>query len=291
MATTTEARARDRLSKAVARQHELLAQLDRLVQDPKTSSAEIERTQRQLARCAAEQSRLVADLRLAQSTARAAGNATLRAVSSLAGQRPMREEVLDLLDEIGVPSFPRAISDFALACYGRSLPPERFASLRRDEERAYRKDSTSRPAWVVPAINALGLCAIPRIVASSAWEPERRIVGARSLRTNHIMTLLSLLDFRAHIAAQDFQQVPKELGTLIARYAETVAGATERGDGLDYDQVRTAAEAELARIQPIDSDERFAAAAAVRALPNAYYQLWGRPATIEGEVQERTRSG
>src|SRR3712207_4023754 len=106
------------------------------------------------------------------------------------GRRSMRELVLNVLEEIGVPAAPRTVSEFA-ACFNLSLPITRFSSLRRDEERAFRKDPLSRPAWVTPAINAQGLTAIPRIVTSSAWEDDRRVIGARTPHVSHLRTLLA----------------------------------------------------------------------------------------------------
>ncbi len=75
-----------------------------------------------------------------------------------AGQRPMREQVLDILDELGVPNSPRVISEYALACLGIELPIAKFASLRRDEERGFRKDPLSKPAWVRARFEHGGLC-------------------------------------------------------------------------------------------------------------------------------------
>src|SRR5580704_11411789 len=54
--------------------------------------------------------------------------------------KTVREIALDAIDEIGVPVSPSTISDFAMATTGVGVPATRFASLRRDEERAARRD-------------------------------------------------------------------------------------------------------------------------------------------------------
>jgi hypothetical protein len=286
METKIPARLRERLTRSVDKQRGLLEELERLIHDPHNGSQTVD-VQRRLSRLAAEQARLVAELEVAQ----LAPSARVKTASGLAGQRPMREQVLDILDELGVPVAPRVISEVALACYGRSLPAARFASLRRDEERAYRKDPTARPAWVVPAINVVGLTAIPRIVANSAWEAERRLVGARTLRTNHLKTLISLLNRTIHLSNGESEPDP-HLRTLITRYADSIGGVVKPVQTADFVLVRAAAEVELARIEPLDAEERRAAARRLAQLP-APDQLWGRaafPMVIEGGAA-RSRAG
>jgi hypothetical protein len=204
------------------------------------------------------------------------------------GRRSLRELVLDTLDEIGVPVPPRVISDFAGATHAWALRPQRFASLQRAEERSYQKAPGSHRAWIVPTISTLGLTAISRIVAQSTWELERRIIGARTPRTNHLRTLLALLDALERARGRPDTH-PPELATMLLRYAESVPGALEFGKPLDPTRVRRAAEAELARIEPADLEERRAAAARLSELP-ARYQLWGRPALIEMVGQMRRSS-
>jgi hypothetical protein len=204
------------------------------------------------------------------------------------GRRPLRELVLDILDERGVPALPRVIGVVAVARYGKTLPVSRFASLRRDEERAYRKDP-SRPAWVVPALSLRGLTAIPRIVTSSSWPPGRRLIGSRTLRANHLRTLIALLaaSERAHSGGDT--GAARQLEPLIANFAQTLPGASELGPARHYDCIRKAAEIELGYIERLDLEERDAAARRVKRLPELY-QLWGQPTVIEGRGVSRKPS-
>ncbi|MCC6630131.1 MAG: hypothetical protein IT340_22350 [Chloroflexi bacterium] len=277
----SEAALRKALAQLAQRHQALQAEFARVLQDPRAAAAAIERTQREVNRLAARQAQLVAELRLA----RLEVPDRYGAPGGLAGQRPLRELVLDTLAELGVPAPPRVISDFALATRGYALPTDRFASLRRDEERAYQKAPATRPAWVVPAINALGLAALARIVAHSAWEPARRVIGSRTLRTNHLRTLLALLE---HAERLDGGPAP-QLAALIARYAESAPAALALGAPPDHARIRAAAEAELARIEPADAAERREAAARLEALPERY-RLWGRPALVETGAPARRSS-
>lgn len=273
--TTGEESVRGKMAGLAQKQAALQEEYARLLQDPTASSAAIERAQREINRLAAQQTRLVAELRIA----RLDSADRLGGPGALAGQRPLRELVLDALDELGVPAPPRVVSDFAAVAHGWTLPAERFASLRRDEERAYDKAPTSRPAWLVPAINALTLSALSRLVTHSAWEPARRVIGTRTLRTTHLRTLLRLLETADRLRGQPGAH-REQLDALIVRFAESVPNALELGQSIDWAKVRTAAKAELARIDPADLEERHAAAERLAKLPERF-QLWGRPTVVD----------
>jgi hypothetical protein len=271
-----------KLGQVVQKQQHLLQGLAILVANPGANAVALDRIQRQLNRLRAQQEQLISELALRQLEAPEAYGAYGRQ----AGQRPMREQVLDTLEEITVPASPRAISEFAAARFGLALPPDRFASLRRDEERAFRKDPTSRPAWVVPAINLAGLTAIPRLVASSAWEPERRLIGSRTLRTNHLRTLLAILRCYEEAQTRRDSKAGLQLRAMARSYAETVPGALPPGEELDVDGIRNLAKAELERINPVDFEERSAAAQRLQALAERY-RLWGKPVLLEGKAASR----
>jgi hypothetical protein len=215
----------------------------------------------------------------------------LGAYRNRAGQRPMREQVLDILDELGVPNSPRVISEYALACLGIDLPVPRFASLRRDEERAFRKDPLSKPAWVVPALNMTGFAPIPRLVASSVWPVERRLIGPRTLRTNHLLSLLALLKRAANLADEK-EVVAATPGSgkthlllgIIFRFARSVPGGWAVAGEPDLEGIRAATEAELQSIVADDEMERKQAAEKLAKLPEDR-QIWGLPALVKSETQ------
>lgn len=275
---------RDRLRAGVAKLHELLRQFEDLLDHEGT--ADLDRTQRQINRTVAEHSRLVTELLVGSTMARTGAAAR----SGLAGQQPMREHVLNALDRIGVPVTPREVAEVAFALTGAELASSRFASLRRDEYRVYLHDPRSRPAYVVPAINASGLTAMARMVADSAWEPERRLIGTRTLRANHLRTLLALLDMHGDAEVRQDATAMKRLGLLIGRYAESVPGATEHGQSLDMGRVRDATSTELARIGPLDAKERAAAALQLKKLREDR-QLWGLLPVAETDETTRRHLG
>jgi hypothetical protein len=218
-------------------------------------------------------------------------NEKLSTYRSRAGQRPMREQVLDILDELGVPNSPRVISEYATACFGLELPISRFASLRRDEERAFRKDPQSKPAWVVPALNMSGFAPIPRLVANSVWPLERRLIGPRTLRVNHLVTLLALLK-RVASLGDEKDPIPATLGSgkthlllaIALRFARSVPGTWALGGDSDLGTIRAATEAELQSIAPDDETERKHAAEKLAKLPTER-QIWGLPPVVKRDTQ------
>jgi hypothetical protein len=277
MSKTPTDRLRARLAKLAEKYREALDAFERLVADPNAAFAELEAADTNVKKLAAERARLMDDLRLAQFEE----PHRFGPYRGRAGQRPIREAVLDIADELGVPVSPRLVSDYAVATFGMSIPPTRYGSLRRDEERAYKRDPRGRPAWVVPAINATGLTAIPRLIGSSAWEPERRLIAARTLRVNHLKVLLALIGK----ASDADERVKKPLTTMIGRFATWLPAGTK----FDFEDVATKTRAELASIEPEDEKQRRAAAAELTKLPTIF-QLWGRPGMLEGGEANRTRA-
>jgi hypothetical protein len=261
-----------------------------MVRDPAISASELDRLQRQITQMVVEQARLVTELQLTDhqpqpEKSRESGS-TRPGPDGSRGQRPMRELVLDVLSELDVPAQPRLISEIAFIRFGQLLPPERFASLRRDEERAYLNNPTARPAWVVPAINCLGLHAYARIVTSSTWLVEKRLIGGLSLRANHLRTTLSLVQLWERLPDGPASPTAVSLAEIIARFASTIAGALEHGAFTDAQQVLDATHKELEAIDTLDQQEREEAARKLHGQAERF-QLWGLPETIEGGARRK----
>lgn len=269
-------RLRSRFGTLVKKQQVALAELGKLLANPASSSTKINETQATVARLNAQQQRIVQELKLSE-LERPERYGSYNARS---GQRPIREVVLDILDELGVPSSPGTLSECGAVWSGMSIPAGRFASIRRDEHNAYRRDQLARPVWLVPALNAYGFRAIPRLIASSIWEPERRLIGPRTLRVNHLKTVLALL---RRLAALSQTGASDRLSELVQRYARSVPGAVSNGGEINPEQIRKAANAELAAIESLDFADRKGAAVELLKLP-AYTQLWGLPVVMEGQA-------
>lgn len=262
-----------RLAKIVAEQRALLDSFDSALASG--SLGDHRDLDGKLERLGAERRRLTAELRFVDAHGEATRHARTRS-----GGRVVREQVLDTLDEIGVPAPPALISELALATADVDISPSRFSSLRRDEERAARRDAAARPAWIVPALNTATLTPMPRLLTSSAWPIERRLIGARSLRTGHLRTTLSLLDRAQHLAASNPVRATA-VQSIMVRLARGVPGAVESGKPPSSEKIRTAVEHELQLIEQEDLAERLAAAARLRGYRD-HQQLWGLPPVLDG---------
>jgi hypothetical protein len=267
-----------RLAAVVKKQRAALDELQAQLTKTTTTPAGIEKAQRAVDHLSAQYQRVAQELKVAElEKTERYGSYNVRS-----GQRPMREVVLDILDEIGVPCSPGTLSECSAVWAGIWLPAGRFASVRRDEQTAFARDAHSRPAWLVPALNAVGFRAIPRSVASSVWEPERRLIGPRTLRVNHLKTVLALLRRLSALRQSGSSPSEERLAELLQRYARSVPGAVASGEEMNPDRIQQAAEAELAAIEPLDADDRKAAALELLKVP-PYNQLWGLPGLIEGQ--------
>src|SRR5246500_4887855 len=128
---------------------------------------------------------------------------------------PIREVVLTALDELGWPQNARFLEEYRWAKRQLQLDSRAFASLRRDELRAWRRSPGARSAYIVPALNPDG-SANPRWLTSSAWDLSRRVIA--SPRTER------LFDLQKVAALQHVRGSRGPLGTLLERYAREVLG-------------------------------------------------------------------
>jgi hypothetical protein len=90
---------------------------------------------------------------------------------------PIREVVLTALEELGWPQNARFLEEYLWAKHQLQLDSRAFASLRRDELRAWRRSPGARSAYIVPALNPDG-SANPRWLTSSAWDLPRRVIAS-----------------------------------------------------------------------------------------------------------------
>jgi hypothetical protein len=272
---------KQRLTLVVDRQQKLLGEFTAaMIAGDHVRQAEL---QRDLNRFAAEMRRLTAEARYGQLQTSAA-NAVPRSRAREVG-KTIRELVLDSVDEIGVPSSPATISEFSQIMTGASIDTGRFASLRRDEQKAALRDAASRPVWVAPAISSSRLTAMPRLFTSSAWPIERRIVGPRSARVDHLRATLAFLDRFERLQAAGAREADS-MELLAVRFARGVPGAMSAGVKIDVQRVRDATLTELEAIEQEDIAERQAAAVRLQKF-REQDRIWGLPIIDGGAKGER----
>lgn len=268
----------DQLTRNAKRQQDAYAELTKALGSG--DAARRDRAQAKIAELNAEYLRLSDALRFSELEAREISTPRARKPN-----KPMRELALDALDDLGVPAPPALIADLIAALTGDRPSPSRFASLKRDEENAARRNIAARPAWIVPAISAAQLTAIPRLLTSSTWDLERRIVGSRSMRTDNLRVAISLakrLGQLREVGAAEALNVER----LLFPFARSIPGANDTGQPIDPKRVIDAAQVELGVLDEADLAERRDAVARLGNSSIAF-KFWGRPVVIDNEIAER----
>lgn len=191
-----------------------------------------------------------------------------------------RQTVVAALAEIGVPARARLISDYAEARFGEQVESRALSALRRDERRAW-GSSSSRPTYVVPALEGRFFQPIRGLLALSDWPMERRLVGPWSERTDHLVATAQLARQLAWLNERD-RDVAERLAPVVAGMARSIPGALD-GREVDTARVEAAAEAERAELAARDEPWREEAAARARQQLSQEQQLWGTQMRVVSE--------
>jgi len=243
-------------------------------------AARRDRAQARIAALTAEYQRLADALHFSELEAR-----EIAAPRPKKAARPLRELALDALEDLGVPAAPSLIADLTAALTGSRPSPSRFASLKRDEENAARRNIAARPAWVVPALNAAQLTAIPRLLSSSAWPLERRVLGARSMRTDHLRIAINLSQRLASLRELGAAEA-EAIERLVYPIARSIPGAVQGLGRIDPTRICAMAVKELAQLEDADLDERRKAAQRLKDA-SVMHRLWGWPTIVDTGQAER----
>jgi hypothetical protein len=184
---------------------------------------------------------------------------------------PIREVVLATLDELGWPQNAGFLEEYLWAKRQLQLDSRAFASLRRDERRAWRRAPGARAAYIVPALNPDG-SANPRWLSCSAWELERRVIA--SPETERLLDL-------EKIAALRVRGSRGPLGTLLERYANQIlaidplpVAATVAQTNAWRTHVSAHTTALIGQLRERDDPHRCRIARRLARLPD-HDQLWG----------------
>jgi hypothetical protein len=204
-------------------------------------------------------------------------------VEATGRRRPVREIVLECLEDLGWPAYAREISLYAAARYGRELPPARFGSLSADERAAFLGGSV-RPVWLCHGLAYERGDGIRRLWARSDWPLENRVVTPTSGRVQHLKMTARLCE----IAGQA-EQEPGKLHYLTADHARDLPGVDVRRGSFDLAGWRDAALKLLAEAEPADEERRREAADRLRLRLKDSHLLFGAPDVVEGAVGDEER--
>ncbi|MGW5687085.1 hypothetical protein [Nonomuraea sp. NPDC003754] len=172
-----------------------------------------------------------------------------------AGQRgrtgpPVRERVHAALTLLQVPAAGRLVVGVHEAFFAEPLKSSQLSTLRRDEERTFRRSPYGRPHYVCAALTDR-LTPARGLLAVSTWPQERRVVGPLSPRVDFLRSTM-----RVATRVGELDEPSEKAWRLLARMARNVPGA---GGGFERPEpavVVRAAEAELAVHLAADTRDR-----------------------------------
>lgn len=185
-----------------------------------------------------------------------------------------RELAIDVLKLLGRPASPKIVSYCAAALYGIELAASQFASMRKGDERAYRRGRRSK-TFLVPALSATDLAARPRLIAISDWTLSNRVIGTLSERVNALLLMRSCIELQASKNV-DLSIVIRSIASNFNLY---VGSRHTLADVLEY------IEHEVERIGEKDSEQRIEAARRLDKLPEPM-RLFGAMISLETGIDD-----
>jgi len=194
---------------------------------------------------------------------------------------PIREVVLRALTELRWPQNSGFLEEYLWAKHQLQLDSRAFASLRRDERRAWQRAPRARDAYVVPALNPDG-SANPRWLTSSAWRLDRRIVA--SPQSERLFDLQKVYSLAGRPGSSDaYARGPRgPIDALLERYAKQVLGTEPPPVSASADeistwraQIRNDVEARIGEIRSSDEPHRSQIARQLADL-SEYDRVWGK---------------
>lgn len=220
--------------------------------------------------------RLLAELSVLERRRNRLVHRTVDSSPSYTTVRPLRDQVIQVLQLLGRPAALGLVNDVASARWGEPIPTRRMASLRRDEQASYDTRPGARPVYIAAALSADRFAAIRGVLTLSSWPLEVRIVGPASPRVDLLHNLRRLADEVDVGSPSDEVWVPA-LERVVVRLARTVPTALPGGSSVsvDTDRVRQACDVELAALEAADLDARAQAADRARSQLGQDQQLFG----------------
>ncbi len=192
----------------------------------------------------------------------------------------LRDHVLAALDDLGVCVSRDELAAYLRAKLGaaeREVRMQHLIPLVEREVAAYRRGPGARQVWICHPLTARHLETMWGIFARSDWPLEWRIETMRGGQIRYLKRVIRLCELAA--AATPDVADPLALKRLCRNAARGLAGGETPWDMFELDRWKTAAQAALADIEPLDAAELQQAVAVVAQLP-AVEQLYGSPENL-----------
>jgi hypothetical protein len=211
----------------------------------------------------------------------ASRRADVREDVARASVRPIREVVLDALEDLDWLTYSRELAQFCAAWGGRTIQPERFGSLANDEVKSFTRSldgGSPRPMWLCFGLTHDRHQPIKRLWGRSDWPLERRIVAPSSGRVQHLKLTAKLCEMAQRTGAADAEM----LRIIAADHARDLPGVRVLRGKFDLEAWHNSARALLDELEPRDAEARKVSAKRLRDR-GPLVQLFGVPDAEETE--------
>jgi hypothetical protein len=209
-------------------------------------------------------------------------------------ERSIRQFVLRALHDIGTPQTAGFLEDYLYARDRVVTKTRGFASLRRDENKAWRRRPDERNAYVVPCLAEDGRT-VPSWMARSDWTIEDRVFVPGVEDLWRWQRVLALAD--AFLEGED-EHAGRLYLSLIERYAQEARGSDGRRPDRGEEDADLHVQAEVAReeaakriaaVEKAIRRQRSEAAERLASLPREQL-LWGVTSASGREAVASRRS-
>jgi len=202
--------------------------------------------------------------------------------------RPVRQQVLDCLEDLRWLAYAREIAQYSAARYGRDIAPTRFGPLAKDEINSYLKGS-KRPVWLCFALTHDRFEPIKRLLARSDWPLVCRIVAPTSGRIQYLKLTIRLCELAVENekAAVDTAM----LKIIAADHARDLPGVKLKRGEFQLERWRDTAIQLLSTLEGRDAELREEAAGRLKKR-REFHQLFGVPDLVDlepGRGQEASK--
>jgi hypothetical protein len=204
-----------------------------------------------------------------------------------AARRPVRAMVLDVLEDTGMATYSREISQLLAAVYGRSISSSRFGALSADEANIHISDRP-RSVYLGHVLTAERFEPIKRLWIRSDWPLTERVVASTTSRVRHLRMTMKLCDLAEQYA--DHAADPAMLKILAADHAADLPGIKVRRGEFPLREWRAIADDLLAELEPRDAEARVEAVDRLADFAE-HYQLFGPPQVVSVTDAEPTATG
>jgi hypothetical protein len=179
---------------------------------------------------------------------------------------PLRQVLLDALDDLGYPVSSRTLGAYVQARTGRRVPANQFGRVAAQERMAFRRGGEgARPVWLSSGLAAEGFRPVKRIWGRSDWPEDVRVVAPTSARVQHLRATEALC--RLAERAEEHAQDPGALRALALAHAADLPELGVGGDAPDFGRCAEAARALLDKYEAEDRRLRLEAAAHLATMP------------------------